>query len=143
MNELEAHFDRWKKQGYRMTKNRSALLELFLNEEHPLSVEEIQKKLKRKKVTSDLSTIYRELDFLKQESVIHEVTFKERKRLFELGFKNHHHHLFCLKCEKIEEVEMDKELELLERKIARSRKFKIQSHVLEFFGLCSTCTSTS
>ena len=123
-----------------MTKNRSALLELFVSEEHPLSVEEIQKKLKRKKISADLSTIYRELEFLKQESVINELMLKERKRLFELGFKSHHHHLFCLKCETIEEVEMDNELEALERKIARSRKFKIQSHSLEFFGLCAKCT---
>lgn len=140
MNTLESHFERWKAQGYRMTKNRIALLELFLNEEHPLSAEEIQKKLKRKRVTADPSTIYRELDFLAQETVIQEVKLHSKKRFFELSFKSHHHHLVCLNCESIEEVEMDNELALLEKNIQRKSNFQIQSHVLEFFGLCGGCT---
>ncbi len=140
MNILESHFARWKKQGYRMTKNRSALLELFLSEAHPLSAEEIQKKLKRKRVTADPSTLYRELDFLVQEAVIQEVKLQPKKRFFELSFKKHHHHLVCLRCEAIDEVEMDNELEVLEKKIQRKRNFQIQSHVLEFFGLCASCS---
>lgn len=140
MNTLESHLDRWKAQGYRMTKSRIALLELFLNEEHPLSAEEIQKKLKRKRVTADPSTIYRELDFLTQETVIQEVKLHSKKRFFELSFKSHHHHLVCLNCEAIEEVEMDNELTLLEKNIQRKSNFQIQSHVLEFFGLCGSCS---
>lgn len=123
-----------------MTKNRIALLELFLKEESPLSVEAIQKKLKQKRLTTDASTIYRELEFLVREKVVEELRFKENKRLFESGFKGHHHHLFCLKCEKIEEMEMDDDLEYLEQKIKRKNKFKVESHTLEFFGICARCS---
>ena len=140
MNILEAHFARWKEKGHRMTKNRTALLELFLTEEHPLSAEDALKKLKRKKVTSTLSTLYRELDFLKKEAVIQEVKLQEKKRFFELSFNKHHHHLVCVKCDNIQEMEMDNELEALERRIERKGKFKIQSHLLEFFGLCTKCS---
>lgn len=141
MNILEKHLARWKEAGNRMTKNRSALLELFLNEEHPMSVEEIQKKLKRKRITSNISTLYRELDFLKKEDVIQEVKLQEQRRYFELSFKTHHHHLVCRNCEAIEEMEMDNELETLEKIIQKKRKFKIESHILEFFGLCSKCSA--
>lgn len=141
MNILEKHFARWKEQGYRMTKNRAALLEIFLTEEHPLSAEEVLKKLKRKRLTINTSTLYRELEFLEKESVIQEVKLQGKKRLFELSFKKHHHHLYCLTCESIEEVEMDNELEALERSIQRRKKFKIQSHALEFFGLCVRCSA--
>ena len=141
MNILEKTLARWKKTGHRMTKNRAAVLELFLTEEHPIAADEIQKKLKRKRITSNLSTIYRELEFLTNEEVIHEVKLQDKKRLFELSFKKHHHHLYCLKCESIEEVEMDHELETLEKKITQNKKFTIQSHLLEFFGLCSRCST--
>ncbi|QQR54625.1 transcriptional repressor [Candidatus Peregrinibacteria bacterium] len=141
MNILESHLSRWKKEGYRMTQNRVALLELFLKEAHPLSAEKLLKKLKQKRITLDPSTLYRELEFLNKENVIHEVQFQEKKRHFELSFKKHHHHLYCLKCEHIEEVEMEGELEQIEKKLARRSRFKIQSHRLEFFGLCARCTS--
>ena len=139
MNILEKTLERWKKEGYRMTKNRSALLELFLKEEHPLSADEVLKKLKRKRLTLDPSTLYRELEFLRQEEVIEEVQLQKR-RLFELSFKEHHHHLVCRNCEAIEEVEMDHELKDLERRLQRKTGFKVQSHSLEFFGLCPACS---
>lgn len=140
MNILETHLARWKEQGYRMTKNRTALLELFLKEEHPLCTEEVQKKLKRSRVNANISTLYRELDFLQKEAVIQEVKLQEKKRFFELSFKEHHHHLVCTKCDNIQEMEMDKELEALERRLERKGKFKIKSHLLEFFGLCAKCS---
>ncbi len=139
MNILESHLSRWKSKGYRMTKNRAALLDLFLKEKIPLSIQEIQKKLKQKKHTADPSTIYREIEFLIQEKVIQELTLKERKRLFELSFKDHHHHLFCLKCEKIQEIEMNDELSKLEEKIEKENDFQIESHTLDFFGTCAKC----
>lgn len=142
-NILEKHLERWKKEGYRMTKNRAALLDLFLKEELPLSADELLKKLKRKRLTLDPSTLYRELDFLLQEGVIQEVKLQEKKRRFELSFKDHHHHLVCENCESIEEVEMDGELESLERSLRRKTGFKTHSHILEFFGLCKKCSLKS
>ncbi|MDD6087555.1 MAG: transcriptional repressor, partial [Bifidobacterium boum] len=50
---------------------------------------------------------------------------------------SHHHHLICSGCGKTIEIEPP-DMEWM-RQIARSHGFKINSHTLEIFGLCSDC----
>lgn len=140
MNALEMLLKRWKERGHRMTKVREALLDLFMTEKAPLSVEEVQKRLSRRKLKADPSTLYREMDFLLTEGFLKEVILDGPKRRFEWTHRDHHHHLYCQKCKKIDEVEMDGELAALESAIQKKKKFKITSHTLEFFGLCAHCS---
>jgi Fur family ferric uptake transcriptional regulator len=77
------------------------------------------------------------LDFLFKNRIINRVEFGEGKYRYELK-KNHHHHLICTNCGKIEEVEGDF-LKKMEDDIFKSKKFKVESHSLEFFGLCEDC----
>ncbi len=122
-----------------MTKVRLALLDLFMSERSPLSVDEVQNKLKRKKLSANPSTLYREFEFLLAENFLSEVILDGPKRRFEWSHKEHHHHLFCTKCQSIEEVEMENELAALQLSIQKKKGFKISSHTLEFFGLCKNC----
>lgn len=139
MQEMETLLTRWKKEGYRMTKVRMELMQLFMEEALPLSVEDIQKKLQKKRIKANPSTLYREMDFLKKENFLSEVVLDGPKRRFESNLREHHHHLYCVKCHAIDEMEMDSELIELERAILKKKKFKIESHTLEFFGSCKNC----
>lgn len=139
MNAIEKLLQAWKDRGHRMTKNREALLDLFMTEKSPLSVDEIQKRLKRRHIEADPSTLYREMDFLLTEGFLKEVILDGPKRRFEWTHRDHHHHLYCEKCHRIDEVEMDNELAELQASIQKKKKFQITSHTLEFFGLCSDC----
>lgn len=128
--------EKLKDEGHRITKARRAIVEIFSNFEEPLSVADILDILKKLKINSNKTTIYREIDFLKAKGIIHEIDFGESKKRYEL--KGEHHHIICESCSRVEDIE-DCEVESLEKTIKSKTGFKISRHSLEFFGLCRSC----
>lgn len=120
--------------GLRNTPARLAILSILKEKNRPLDVLEIFELVKNK---ADLATVYRTLEVFYDSGLASKVEFREGKYRYELK-KNHHHHLICTGCGRVEEVEGDF-LKKMEDNIFRSKKFKVQSHSLEFFGLCANC----
>jgi Fur family transcriptional regulator, ferric uptake regulator len=129
-----------KAKGHKVTKYRVALLDLLEKKERPLTVEEILEYLFAKKLSPNKTTIYRELYFLIEEKMVVEVEFGDGKKRYEHANRDHHHHLVCKKCNKIEDIVIENDLKEIEKKIKRSRKFNVINHTLEFFGLCQKCS---
>lgn len=131
-----------KHNGARLTKTRLAVLEIFSREDHPLSVAEILLYLKKSGLTVNKTTVYREMEFLIEKSIVSAVFLDEKHTKYELNL-GHHHHLVCRNCGNIEEVEM-KEIEdlfeVVEKKLKQKMKFTNIIHNLEFFGICGKCT---
>jgi len=127
-------------QGQRITKLRKGLLTLLSPKHAVLSAPEIMKTLAKKNISVNKTTIYRELDFLLSHNIVREVDLLDGLKRYELKDSGHHHHIVCRACKKIECVEMHDDLCALEKKISSKYKFKIESHVLEFFGLCGQCS---
>ena len=125
-----------KDKGFKVTKARQDLIELLLASAQPLTVPEISHKLESE---PNKTTIYREITFLKELGIIKEIDFGENKKRYESDLKDHHHHLICLNCQKIEDFELEKDLKIEEKKIKEKNNFKVMSHSLEFFGLCRRC----
>lgn len=129
-----------KARGNRMTKARVQMIDILANAKSPLTAAEIGSLLTKRDVEVNRTTVYRELDFLLREGLLLEVDLLDGKKRYELHDEDHHHHhLVCVKCNDIRCVELPEDLEVLESKIHRQHKFKVQHHVLEFFGLCSRC----
>ncbi|MCK4778303.1 MAG: transcriptional repressor [Actinomycetia bacterium] len=126
-----------KKQGHRITPQRKKLLELFKTVKGHLSAEEIHELSKKKGLNISLATIYRNLDLFKKIGVMNEEDFGDGKRRFEIS-SQHHHHLICLTCGKIQELN-DPLLDNFEKKLENNSRFKITDHRLEFYGYCPQC----
>lgn len=120
------------------TKIRSALIQLFSKTSAPLSIREILSKLAVQGLKPNKTTIYRELEFLNKQGLTASVDFGEGKKRYE-GSGQHHHHIICIKCQKIKDIHMDKDLEKFNTNVAKQAGFKPVGHSLEFFGLCSDC----
>jgi len=127
-----------RKEGFRSTGIREAILNLFCKSKKPFSCQDIQKHLKQKNISANKTTVYRELDFLKKQKLIEEFQLDDGVRRYEISSK-HHHHVVCAKCKKIDCVELKQELRSQEIQIEKNNKFKIISHSLEFYGLCHKC----
>jgi len=120
------------------TPARIAVMKFLESTEHPVDVGGILSYLKQNNVDADPATVFRMMnDFLKK-GITQQIQLQEGKARYELSNKNHHHHLVCTNCGKIEEAEGDF-LKKMEEDIFKSKKFKVKSHSLEFFGLCSNC----
>jgi len=136
----EEIMDILKANNLRMTKTRMALMMMFLKSEEPLSVSEMLEALSSMKRGVNKTTVYRELEQLQLKGIIGTVQLGDRKQYYELASRDHHHHLICLECKQIEDIDMNEEKLLAEeKKMSRKKGFVILRHSLEFFGLCKQC----
>lgn len=127
-------------EGCRMTPLRRAMIEIFYTYRHPLSSEDLQEILKKRRMTPHKVSLYRELQFLEEWRVIIPVNLDDGRLRYELKGREHHHHVVCTKCRTVQDVPLD-ETELLKEKknIEKKTQFTIIKHSLEFFGLCAKC----
>ncbi len=126
--------------GFRQTKARRAIIELLILSKHPQTISEILTKLDNNfKLQVDKTTAYREISFLLDKQVAREIDFGDKKKRYESNIGDHHHHLVCTNCGKIEDFELEQDLKEDEQRIEKNKNFKVTSHSLEFFGLCSSC----
>lgn len=126
----------------KITKIRSAIIYFFNNTNRPLSYDEIIDYLKKRKISFNRSTVFRNLNFLLENNFLIKVNFGDGKIRYELKNKDHHHHIVCKKCNRVIDF-YDKDLDeivlKLEKKLSKKNKIKINSHQIEFFGLCNNC----
>jgi len=126
-----------------ITNPRLVVLELLLKESRPLTIDQVLK-LSGGKLAQ--STLYRVINDLRDFGLITEFTTPENTMVVELnvGGTRHHHHIFCRKCGSITDIELNPGLELnLEaevKKIENEYSLSIDSHSLELFGSCNSCT---
>ncbi len=121
-------------ENIRKTPVREAIIEILLGTNTPLSIAQIQNSLSKKKLNPNKTTVYREINFLKDLGRVAEVDFGEGKKMYEVA-TSHHHHIICINCKKVVDVDFD----LDEEKILKQKGFKPIGHSLEFFGLCKDC----
>lgn len=127
-----------KKSGHKITKVRTALLQILTKTPTPLSIADILLKLKQIKLVPNKTTVYREIEFLNNLGLIIGVDFGEGKKRYESSGK-HHHHIICVNCKLIKDIFLETDLNLFNAKIAKVAGFKPVGHSLEFFGLCRNC----
>ncbi|NLJ41048.1 MAG: transcriptional repressor [Clostridiales bacterium] len=131
-----------KEQGFKLTSQRRATLEVMLkNQDKHLSADEIYVEVKRTNPEIGLATVYRTVLLFEELGIISKHNFEDGRNRYELSHpeENHdHHHLICLKCGGVSEVEVDL-LGALEGIIDKKHSFKVVNHKVKFYGLCSKC----
>ena len=124
--------------GLRATPARLAIMKLLASTEKPVDVETILIYLKKQNVPTDPATAFRIMNVLTEKGLTKQVSFHEGKLRYELANRADHHHLICVQCGKIEDIS-DCNISALEKDIKQKKKFLVQYHSLEFFGLCTSC----
>ncbi len=119
----------------KITPTRLEVLDILTHTKKPVSINDLSMQLK----DTDLATLYRTFETLKELELVTQVDFQHGHAHYELATRKHHHHLVCQKCGKI--VDISKcDTTLLEKQALKIAKFaKISAHSLEFFGICKTC----
>lgn len=126
--------------NYKLTNQRAAILEVMVNNQGKhLSAEEVLSEAKEKMPNIGIATVYRTLDKLASIEVLYKTMFEGGKYRYELsGAEDHqHHHIICVSCSSIIEVEEDL-LHNLESQL-EAKGYKILDHELKIFGYCPDC----
>ena len=132
MNEL-IHL---KSAGLKSTVPRLKVLSLFEsgNDRH-LSAEDVYKKLLASGDDVGLATVYRVLNQFEQAGLLVKHHFEGDKSVFELNQGEHHDHIVCLQCGRVEEF-YDATIELRQKKAAAERGFAVHDHSLYIYANC-------
>ncbi|MGQ9638641.1 MAG: Fur family transcriptional regulator [Thermodesulfobacteriota bacterium] len=125
--------------GFRITPARKSIIDTLSVKNNTVSLAGLKKHLEERNVRVDRTTIYREILFLKKQGMICEIPMDEGKRGYKICEDGHHHHLICIRCNKVEGIVLKNTLYPQEKEIARRKGFKVFDHLLEFYGLCGDC----
>lgn len=130
----------------RWTVPRQAILDVFLNNNGHMSADDVFMKVKETHPGVGLATVYRNLDYLSSQGIINRFQIAGTTAYYELNDeeREHHHHLICRKCGYVtdysEFIEREKSLMSdLEKELSQKHNFDIDSHELNFFGVCGKC----
>jgi len=131
------------KQGYRLSGARKKILGILAVSNQPLSPAALFDKLKELGESTSLVTVYRNLDLLARLGLAEKIYDNQG----ELGYLvckslHHHHHILCQKCGHTVEFQAADELEELIAHAEKQTLYKINSHMLQFIGLCPNCQAS-
>ncbi|TAH52609.1 MAG: ferric iron uptake transcriptional regulator [Betaproteobacteria bacterium] len=122
--------------GLKATYPRLKILDLFQSaEQRHLTAEDVYRLLIGEGMDIGLATVYRVLTQFEQAGLLERHYFESGKAVFELNQGNHHDHLVCLQCGKVEEF-YDAEIEQRQKRIAEERGFTIKEHALYLYADC-------
>ena len=123
--------------GLKATLPRLKILEIFQSgRRRHMSAEDVFRELLAERQDIGLATVYRVLTQFEQAGILKRSNFESGKAVFELDEGNHHDHLVCLQCGRVEEF-FDPEIEARQRVVAAARGFELQEHSLALYGNCS------
>ncbi|HET7578432.1 MAG TPA: Fur family transcriptional regulator [Bacillales bacterium] len=143
---MEDRIDRIKKQlhskSYKLTPQREATVRVLLeNEEDHLSAEDVYLLVKDKAPEIGLATVYRTLELLSELKVVDKINFGDGVSRYDLrkeGADHFHHHLVCMECGSVDEIQEDL-LGDVEKVVEKEWHFLIKDHRLTFHGICHRC----
>lgn len=128
-----------KSAGLKITMPRLKILQLLEHSKHRhLSAEEVYKTLIDSGEEVSLATVYRVLTQFEVAGLIDKHNFESGHAVFEIRTHEHHDHLVCVKCGRVEEF-LDEVIEARLHTIADKKSFKITDHDLHIYGICSRC----
>mgnify|MGYP000892063690 CR=1 FL=1 len=129
--------DELKSSGLKATLPRIKILEVFQQTaRRHMTAEDVYKSLLAEGADIGLATVYRVLMQFEQAGLLTRSNFESGKSVFELNQGQHHDHLVCLDCGRVEEF-FDPEIEQRQRTIAVTRGFELQEHSLALYARCS------
>lgn len=132
MNQVEE----LKSSGLKATLPRIKILEVFQRStQRHLTAEDVFKLLLAEGADVGLATVYRVLMQFEQAGLLVRSNFESGKAVYELNEGQHHDHLVCLTCGRVEEF-YDQQIEQRQRAIAAERGFELQDHSLALYGTC-------
>ena len=125
----------------RMTKQRRVILEelqrLQAGCEHP-TADELYELVRRRLPHISLGTVYRNLELLSRFGMIQTLKLGGTRMRFD-GDSRCHHHIRCIRCGRIDDLEMEPEVAECDREILEATGYEVVERRFEYLGLCPAC----
>lgn len=122
----------------RNTRTKEAVTQIFQSFAAPISLNDLYQFIKVSLPKTAFSTIFRIVQRLEDEGKVVRIDWGERGSRYEWAELPHHHHLVCLSCGDVKDIN-DDQLQYNEDQVAKITGYQIKRHSIELVGLCPSC----
>ncbi len=128
-----------KKAGLKVTLPRLKILQILeSSDKRHMGAEDVYKALLHSGEDVGLATVYRVLTQFEAAGLVSRHHFEEGHSVYELNQGEHHDHILCVKCGRVDEF-VDEVIETRQREIAAANGYRITDHCLYIYGICRHC----
>jgi Fur family ferric uptake transcriptional regulator len=130
-----------KQRGERLTIQRRLVIETLCESGDHVTVHEVRQYLQQQGTDLNEPTVYRILQWLKELEVVSQTDLGQSGIVYQLIDDHPHHHLVCLACGEIMDVD-DSVIAPLREHLRRAYDFEPRIDHMAIFGLCRNCQTT-
>lgn len=103
----------------------------------PQTLQEIHSLVTKELPSLAFSTVFRIIRALETDGTVEKIDWRDRGSRYEIRHE-HHHHISCERCGRIEDI-AETEVNVDFESIAASKGFVLKRHIVELIGICATC----
>ena len=130
MNNIE---EKCKIKSVRLTDQRKVIAEVMSNSNDHPDVDELHKRVNKVDKKISIATVYRTVKLFEESGIVEKHDFKGGKARYEESPEEHHDHLIDINSGEIIEF-VDKDIEILQNKVAEKLGYKLVDHKIELYG---------
>ncbi|SDK16876.1 Fur family transcriptional regulator [Sediminibacillus albus] len=135
MNESQA-LNLLKRNGFKHTRQREKLLDIFSTHDQYLSVNSIWKEFGKDFPGASYDTVYRNLYTMVELEILETTTLEGEKYFrFHCNIDGHHHHFICMDCGTTRPLRICP----IDEVASDLPEYEIANHKFEVYGKCPEC----
>jgi Fe2+ or Zn2+ uptake regulation protein len=127
--------------GFHFTRQRAAVFDFLRGMDHHPTAEEVYLGVKNRLPKVSLATVYKNLEALIEAGVASKLNYGDGSARYDIR-TDHHHHLRCLECGRMWDLEATENSEWL-KAIKPAPGFKVSDYRLELLGTCQACRQST
>lgn len=124
--------------GERVTRQRLLIAEQLASAGRQLTADQLYGRLRRREPTIGRATVFRTLETLVDAGVARRLEQDGHVYAYVACQPEHHHHLACTSCGRVEEID-EAYVQPIAKRVAAERGFEIDDARLDFYGRCARC----
>ena len=128
-------------QGQRQTTAKNQIAErlaIIGANDADFTVEKLWHELRRTNPRLGRATVFRAIEMLVNQGLLNRIDFPDGSHNYRVCGDEHHHHITCVKCHRVIDIDICPPLEQL-ASIGRQTDFVIEGHSFTVFGICADC----
>jgi Fe2+ or Zn2+ uptake regulation protein len=130
--------DRLREAGERVTRQRIAVADALTEVGRQVSAQELYRRLRRRDPGIGRATVFRTLEALVAAGVARRLERDGHVYGYVACRPEHHHHLACDRCGRVEEID-EAYIRPVAERVAVELGFRIDDARVDFYGLCANC----
>lgn len=133
---------RVRSEGGRLTPQRVVVAQALLEAKQAVSAKELHRRLRPRYPRLGLATVYRALEAQATHGMARRLERSGHVYAYVACAPEHHHHLVCVGCQRVEDVDETLVRPML-RAIGRRHSFHVDHARLDYYGLCARCAAAT